>query len=82
MYGVRLPAGTGSDEGSLSFSLELGDVPDALCEPAWRPAPRAEPRTGDVPAATAVALFVTVAVTVVFGIWPAPLVDFVQPRLF
>lgn len=35
-----------------------------------------------VPAATAVAIFVTVAVTVVLGIWPAPLVDFVKAAGF
>lgn len=31
-----------------------------------------------VPVPTAVAIFITVAFTVVFGIWPAPLVDFVR----
>jgi hypothetical protein len=31
-----------------------------------------------VPAATGVAIFVTVAVTIVFGIWPAPIVDFAK----
>ena len=35
-----------------------------------------------VPAATAVAIFVTVAVTVVFGIWPAPIVDFAKAAGF
>ena len=35
-----------------------------------------------VPGPTAVAIFVTVAVTIVFGIWPAPLVDFVRAAGF
>jgi hypothetical protein len=35
-----------------------------------------------VPVPTAVAIFVTVAVTVVFGIWPGPLVDFVHAAHF
>jgi NADH-quinone oxidoreductase subunit N len=77
MYGVRLPAGTGSEAGSLSLSLS-GPVPDDA-EPADGGASRTvdiEPVS--VPAPTAVAIFVIVAFTVVFGIWPAPLVDFVR----
>ena len=35
-----------------------------------------------VPGPTAVAIFVAVAVTIVFGIWPAPLVDFVRAAGF
>jgi len=76
MYGVRLPLGTGSDEGSLSLSI-TGDVPDAL-EPAGAKPREVSLGPVTVPTATAIALFVTVAVTVVFGIWPAPLVDFVK----
>jgi NADH-quinone oxidoreductase subunit N len=80
MYGVRLPVGTGDDKGSLSLSAGE-DVPDAL-EPSG-----GEPRELSlgpvvVPLPTAVAIFVTVAVTVVFGIWPAPLVDFVKAAGF
>ena len=76
MYGLRLPFGTETDKGSLSLSVS-GDVPDAAEPPGSEPG---EVSLGPVkvPAATAVALFVTVAVTVVFGIWPAPLVDFVK----
>jgi len=76
MYGVRLPVGTGNDEGALSLPVK-GDPPE-------EPAP-AGPAPGSVnlgpvrvPGPTAVAIFVTVAVTIVFGIWPAPLVDFVK----
>jgi len=80
MYGVRLPVATGDDKGSLSLSAGE-DVPDAL-EPSG-----GEPRELSlgpvvVPLPTAVAIFVTVAVTVVFGIWPAPLVDFVKAAGF
>jgi NADH-quinone oxidoreductase subunit N len=80
MYGVKLPLGTGSDDGALSLPIK-GDPPDEL-EPAG-----AAPRTANlgpvsVPGPTAVAIFVTVAVTIVFGIWPAPLVDFVRAAGF
>jgi NADH-quinone oxidoreductase subunit N len=80
MYGVRLPAGTGDDRGSLSLPI-TGDVPDAL-EPGGTPPGNVSLGPVHVPAATAVAIFVTVAVTVVFGIWPAPLVDFVKAAGF
>jgi NADH-quinone oxidoreductase subunit N len=56
----------------LNDALVLADV--AVAEPA-----EAEGRVrGSVPVASAaaVAIFVCLAVTVVFGIWPAPLVDF------
>ncbi len=43
MYGVRLPAGTGDDKGSLSLSAG-GEMPDALGA-VRRQARRAEPRT-------------------------------------
>jgi hypothetical protein len=76
MYGIRLPAGSGSDTGSLSLSLG-GDAPGEV-SPADSAPPTAGPGPISVPAPTAVAIFVTVAVTVVFGIWPAPLVDFVR----
>jgi NADH-quinone oxidoreductase subunit N len=80
MYGVKLPLGTGSDDGALSLPIK-GDPPDEL-EPAG-----VAPRTVNlgpvsVPGPTAVAIFVTVAVTIVFGIWPAPLVDFVRAAGF
>jgi len=80
MYGVRLPSGTGSDEGALSLPVK-GDLPEEP-EPAG-----AAPRSVNlgpvsVPGPTAVAIFVTVAVTIVFGIWPAPLVDFVRAAGF
>jgi NADH-quinone oxidoreductase subunit N len=80
MYGVKLPLGTGSDDGALSLPIK-GDPPDEL-EPAGA-APRAV-NLGpvSVPGPTAVAIFVTVAVTIVFGIWPAPLVDFVRAAGF
>jgi NADH-quinone oxidoreductase subunit N len=80
MYGVRLPAGTGDDKGSLSLSAG-GEMPDALEPSGGRPG---ELSLGPVvvPLPTAVAIFVTVAVTVVFGIWPAPLVDFVKAAGF
>ncbi len=76
MYGVRLPAGTGGDEGSLSLSL-TGEVEDTL-EDEPDPARTVPLGPVSVPAPTAVAIFITVAFTVVFGIWPAPLVDFVR----
>ncbi|MGA3353155.1 MAG: NADH-quinone oxidoreductase subunit N [Acidimicrobiales bacterium] len=79
MYGVRLPLGAADDKGSLSLSV-TGDVPDAL-EPG-EAGPSASLGPVSVPAATAVAIFVTVAVMVVFGIWPAPLVDFVKAASF
>jgi NADH:ubiquinone oxidoreductase subunit 2 (subunit N) len=52
-------------------------VPDALDPDGSEPR---EVSLGpvSVPLPTAIALFVTVAVTVVFGIWPSPLVDFVK----
>ncbi len=76
MYGVRLPVGTGDDRGSLSLPI-AGEASADLEAPEG-------PRRGlalgpvPVPAASAVAIFVTVAVTIVFGIWPAPVVDFVK----
>jgi NADH-quinone oxidoreductase subunit N len=80
MYGVRLPVGTGNDEGAVTLATK-GDPPDEL-EPD-----RTRPREVDlgpvsVPGPTAVVIFVTVAVTIVFGIWPAPLVDFVRAAGF
>jgi NADH-quinone oxidoreductase subunit N len=77
MYGVRLPAGSRSEAGSLSLSLS-GAAPDDA-EPAKADASRTVGLGPlSVPAPTAVAIFVMVAFTVVFGIWPAPLVDFVR----
>ena len=75
MYGLHLPVGTGSEEGSLSLPISGEAVDDSGADgttPTLSLGPVA------VPASTAVAIFVTVAVTVVFGIWPAPLVDFVK----
>ena len=80
MYGVKLPAGTGSDEGSLSLPIK-GDLPDEL--DAAGSVPRgANLGSVAVPGPTALAIFITVAVTVVFGIWPAPLVNFVHAAGF
>ena len=76
MYGVRLPAGTGNDEGAVSLPIK-GDLPDEL-EPAGAAPGSVNLGPVRVPGPTAVAIFVTVAVTIVFGIWPAPLVDFVR----
>ena len=80
MYGVKLPAGTGSDEGCLSLPIK-GDLPDEL--DAAGSVPRgANLGSVAVPGPTALAIFITVAVTVVFGIWPAPLVNFVHAAGF
>jgi NADH-quinone oxidoreductase subunit N len=76
MYGVKLPAGTRGDEGSLSFSI-TGEDADAP-EPDGKGPGRLGRGLVRVPAPTAVAIFVAVAVTIVFGVWPAPLVDFVH----
>jgi NADH-quinone oxidoreductase subunit N len=78
MYGARLPSGAGGDSGSLSLSIR-GEVPDG---PDSAPPRTVNLARVSVPAPTAVAIFVTVAVTVVFGIWPAPLVDFVRAAGF
>ncbi|MGA3215202.1 MAG: NADH-quinone oxidoreductase subunit N [Acidimicrobiales bacterium] len=80
MYGVRLPAGTGNDTGSLS-------LPVTAQEPEPEEADETAPSGVSlgpvhVPAATALAIFVTVAVTIVFGIWPAPIVDFAKAASF
>ena len=80
MYGVRLPSATASDRGSLSLSIS-GDVQDAP-EPAEATPRRVDPGPVNVPPATTVAIFVTVAVTIAFGIWPAPIVDFVRAAGF
>jgi NADH-quinone oxidoreductase subunit N len=79
MYGVRLPAGTKGDEGSLSLPISSEDVDDGGAD--GTAPPRSLGRVA-VPAPTAVAIFVTVAVTVVFGLWPAPLIDFVKAAGF
>ena len=71
MYGIRLPVGAGSDKGALSLPL-AGD------QPARAAAPPVGLGPVTVPVPAAVAIFATVAVTLVFGIWPAPLVDFVR----
>jgi NADH-quinone oxidoreductase subunit N len=76
MYGVRLPIGTGSDTGSLSLPV-APEVPDAI-EGDETPPRQVSLGPVKVPAATGVAIFVTVAVTIVFGIWPAPIVDFAK----
>jgi NADH-quinone oxidoreductase subunit N len=76
MYGLRLPVGTGDDSGSLSLSL-TGDAPDGS-ESGQAPPRTASLGPVSVPGPAAVAIFVTVAVTVVFGVWPAPLVNFVH----
>jgi NADH-quinone oxidoreductase subunit N len=75
MYGVRLPA-TSSDEGSLSLSGDQ-QVPDApeLAGSQRRPVTLERVH---VPVPSAIAIFVTVAVTIGFGIWPAPLIDFAR----
>jgi NADH-quinone oxidoreductase subunit N len=80
MYGVRLPLGTGGDEGALSLSA-TSEEPEALDRAEEAPS---EVNLGPVkvPVPTAVAIFVTVAVTIVFGIWPAPLIDFVRAAGF
>jgi NADH-quinone oxidoreductase subunit N len=80
MYGVRLPAGTGGEEGSISLRLS-GEGPEEEIEESGPPGVIA---TGlaPVPPATAVAIFATVAVMVVFGIWPAPLVEFAKAAHF
>jgi len=85
MYGVRLPVGTRSDTGSLSLPL-TGEASDAA-EPPEAGQPGGAPGgvtlgPVHVPVPTAIALFATVAVTVVFGIWPAPLVEFVKAAGF
>ncbi|MGA2530010.1 MAG: NADH-quinone oxidoreductase subunit N [Acidimicrobiales bacterium] len=80
MYGVRLPVGTGGDKGSLSLPI-AGEVPDAL-EPSEGGPRKVSLGPVRVPAPSAAAIFVTVAVTVVFGIWPAPLVDFAKAAGF
>jgi len=77
MYGVRLPAATGSEEGSLSLSLS-GEVPDEAGPADTTGGGPVDLGPVSVPAPTTVALFIAVAFTVVFGIWPAPLVDFVH----
>ena len=83
MYGVRLRAAEfGGDAGSLSLPLRGGvpGVPDETdpAEAAVAGAGAAPMGRVYVPAPTAVAIFVTVMVTLVFGIWPAPLVNFVH----
>jgi len=80
MYGVRLLGGTQSDEGSLKLPV-TGDQGEDL-EPADAAPRKVNLGPVSVPGPTAVAIFVTVAVTVVFGIWPAPLVDFVKAAGF
>ncbi len=80
MYGVGLPVGTSSDRGSIS--LPASSAPDADLEPDDGTPLTLGLGPVAVPAATAVAIFVTVAVTVVLGIWPAPLVDFVKAAGF
>jgi NADH-quinone oxidoreductase subunit N len=80
MYGVRLPAGARDDRGSVSLPV-TGDFGDEL-EPAGSPPGSFNLGPVVVPAPSAVAIFVTVAVTVVFGIWPAPLVEFVKAAGF
>ena len=80
MYGVRLAPSTKGDEGSLSLPIK-GDREEEL-EPAGTPPRSVNLGPVSVPGATAVAIFVTVAVTIVFGIWAAPLVDFVRAAGF
>jgi len=76
MYGIRLPVGAGSDRGSISLSL-TGEEPDGM-SPAYEMARTVTLGPVTVPGPTAVAISITVLVTVVFGVWPAPLVDFVR----
>ena len=81
MYGVRLrSAEFGGDAGSLSLPLTGGvpGVPDVTDPAEAAVAGDAPIGRVYVPAPTAVAIFVTVMVTLVFGIWPAPLVNFVH----
>ena len=74
---VTLPAvgaGAGADEGTDEAAAEAGE-----------PLPGDGPAEGtvgigpiEVPVTTGVAIFLTVAFTVVFGIWPSPVVDFIH----
>ena len=65
MYGVRLPPSPAGDKGSLSLQIG-GGAPDDL-EPPRGPPVVLNLGPISVPAPTAVAIFITVAVMVVFG---------------
>ena len=80
MYGVKLPVGSGGDEGALS--LPVTGEPDDGLDPTGSVPTGVNIGRVVVPVPTAVAIFVTVAVTVGFGIWPGPLVDFVHAAHF
>ena len=92
MYGARLPVGAESEAGSVSLALAGGDAPpphdagdgSGVIEPGYGedgdvpPAHSVGVGPIQVPVSTAIAIAITVSFTVVFGIWPAPLVNFVH----
>ena len=81
MYGVRLPSGTGSDKGSLVSWPMAARRPTTSSLPTRAPERLSLGPVRCRPPRPS-AIFVTVAVTVVFGIWPAPIVDFVKAAGF
>jgi NADH-quinone oxidoreductase subunit N len=80
MYGPGLPAETGADTGSMS--LEVAPEPPGETVAEADTAGAVPLGVVSVPAPAAIALAVIVVFTVVFGIWPSPLIDFVRAAGF